>query len=56
MAQWVEHWPVKQRVPDRFLARVHTWVAGQVPGAGNCSVFLSHIDVSLLFLLPSPSL
>ena len=44
-----------------FPVRAHAWVASQIPdwghARGNCSMFLSHIGVSLpLFYLPFPSL
>ena len=48
-----------KRSPVRVPVRAHAWVVGRVPGwghaRGNWSMFLSHIDVSLL-LSPSPPL
>ena len=45
-----------ERLLVRFLVRAHPWVEGQVPcwglSGGNQSMFLSHIDVSLLVCLP----
>ena len=44
----------------RFPVRSHAWVVGQVPSWGcmrvNRLMYLSHIDVSLLSLSPSPPL
>ena len=40
MAQWIERWTAKQRVPFRFPVRAHDWVAGRVRG-NHTRMFLS---------------
>ena len=49
-----------KRLPVRFLARAHAWVAGRGPGWGSArstrSMFFLYIDVSLPLFLPPFSL
>ena len=33
VTQWIEHWPVNQRVTGLIPIREHAWVAGQVMSA-----------------------
>ena len=35
VAQWIENWPVNQRVAIQFPVRAHAWVSGQVPSRGR---------------------
>ena len=55
VAQWIEHWPVNQRVTGSIPSWGTCLVAGQVPGwghvKGNLSMYLLHMDVSLPLLL-----
>ena len=52
VTQWIERQPATQRVAVQFPVRVHSWVAGQVPG-GGLHERQPHIAVSLPL---SPSL
>ena len=56
---WLESHPTDQRVVGSIPVRAHTWVAGQslagVHAGDDCSMFLSHMDVSLLVSLSFPS-
>ena len=55
-AQWIEHWPVNQRVTGLIPSQGTCLGCGQGPPLGAWERQL-HTDVSLpLFLLPFPSL
>ena len=51
VAQWIDHWPVNQRVSVQFPVRTYAWVVGQVPGR-ECA----RGNHTLMFLSLSPSL
>ena len=58
VAQLVECRPTKQGVMGSIPGQAHAWAVGQVLSwghtRGNQLMFLSHINVSLSFFLPSP--
>ena len=60
VAQWIEHWPVNQKVtgliPSQGTCLGHRPDPGWGAVRGSQMIFLSHINVSLpLFLPPFPS-
>ena len=56
VAQWTDCRPVNQRVSGSIPIWAHAWVVGQIPSwgcaRGNCSMCLSHTNVSLHLFLP----
>ena len=53
VAQWIELWPVNQRVAGSIPVRAHACVAGKVP-SGSVRKRQPHVDVSLPLSLPTP--
>ena len=35
VAQWIEHWPMNQKVAGLIPVGAHAWVAGQVSSWGH---------------------
>ena len=54
VAQWIECWPVNQKVMVRFPVRAHAWVAGQVPSRGHARGNHPLMFLCLSFSLSSP--
>ena len=53
VAQWIECWPVNQRVTSSKPVRAYAWVVGQAPSRGHlrCNHTLMFLS---LFLSPFP--
>ena len=53
VAQWIEHWPMNQRVSGSIPSQAHAWVAGQVPSLRHVRGNHTLMSLSLFFSLPS---